>query len=97
MSVCALVPVNMCYISLCDDSFYPIIESKAKWMSYNEKAAYRVEHGIPSTIDEWIADGKMRTAAPTTNPHRRGPTGKYPLWQDTVECILNIIHQKASI
>lgn len=66
-------------------------------MSYDEKAAYRVEHGIPSTIDEWITGGKMHTGAPVVNPHRRGPSGKYPLWQDNVECILNIVHTKVSI
>lgn len=62
-------------------------------MTYDEKVAYRVKHGIPSTIDEWIAAGKMRTEAPTANPFKRGSFGDYPLWQDDVECILNVIRE----
>ncbi|KAF9476933.1 hypothetical protein BDN70DRAFT_934638 [Pholiota conissans] len=63
---------------------------KTKWMTCNKKAAYRVEHSSLSIIDEWIAEGKMHTEAPTANPHNRGLTGEYPLYQDNVECILNI-------
>lgn len=92
-----LLLINMCYVSLCDNYFYLLIERETKWMSYDKKATYRIEHGIPSTIDEWISDGKMHTKAPTANPHRRGPTGEYPLWQDNVKCILNVVCKKVSI
>lgn len=86
----------MRYISLCDD-FYPLIEKKTKWMTYEQKSAYRVEHSIPGTIDQWISEGKRHIEAPAANPHKRGPTGKYPLWQDNVECILNTMAKKVSI
>ncbi len=60
-------------------------------MTYDEKVAYRAKNGVPGTIDEWIAEGKTRTKAPIADPHKRGPSLKYMLWQDDVECILNII------
>ena len=63
-------------------------------MTYEEKFMYRTKHGIPSTIDEWIADGKTCTKAPTANPYKRGPSPEYLLWQDNVECILNVIFKK---
>ncbi|KAF9470043.1 hypothetical protein BDN70DRAFT_902429 [Pholiota conissans] len=78
------------YISLCDSNFYPLVDRKTKYMTCDEKFAYRVEQGIPRTVDEWIAMGKMHTEAPIANPHKRGLSGEYPLWQDNVECILNV-------
>ncbi|KJA12629.1 hypothetical protein HYPSUDRAFT_152316, partial [Hypholoma sublateritium FD-334 SS-4] len=62
-------------------------------MSYEDK----VKHGVPSTIDEWVAYGKTRTNAPTANPHKRGPFGEYPLWQDDVECILRVIRKEEPV
>lgn len=85
------------HTGLCDSDFYPLIDIQCKWMSYEDKVAYRKEHGFPSTIDEWIVYGKARTEAPTANPHKRGPFGEYPLWQDNVECILNVVCKEVSI
>ncbi|KAF9474539.1 hypothetical protein BDN70DRAFT_310420 [Pholiota conissans] len=81
------------HISLCSKDFYPLIQIRTNGMSlaYEDKVAYRVKCGFPRTIDEWIANGKMRTKAPTANPHKRSPHLDYPLWQDDVECILNVI------
>lgn len=81
------------HISLSENDFHPLIHIHSKWMSYEDK----VKHGIPSTIDEWIAYGKTRTNAPTANPHKRGPFGEYPLWQDDVECILRVIRKEVSV
>ncbi|KAF9473203.1 hypothetical protein BDN70DRAFT_899964 [Pholiota conissans] len=78
------------HVSLCNN-FYPLIGRNTKWMSSDERVAYRMKHNIPSTIDEWIANEEVHTNAPTANPHRRGPSGYYPLWQDAVECTLNVI------
>ncbi|KAF9476932.1 hypothetical protein BDN70DRAFT_896939 [Pholiota conissans] len=84
------------HIGLCNDDFYPIIQIRTKGMSYDDKAAYRKKCGFPRTIDEWIDNEKTRTNAPTANPHKRGPYLDYPLWQDDVECILNVIHKENS-
>ena len=83
--------------SLSGNDFYPLIHIRTKYMTYYEKVAYRATHGVPGTIDEWIADGKTCTKAPTTDPHKRGPTLKYLLWQDDVECILNVICKEVGI
>jgi len=83
--------------SLCGNDFYPLIHIHAKYMTYDEKVAYRAKHSVPSTIDRWIADGKTCTKAPTADPHRRGPSLKYLLWQDDVECILNVIRKEVCI
>ena len=85
------MPVK-CSFSLCSNDFYPLIHIQAKYMTYDKKVMYRVKYSVPSTIDKWIADGKACTKAPTTDPHKRGPSLKYLLWQDDVECILNVIH-----
>lgn len=85
------------HAGLCDNDFYHLIQIHSKRMIYEEKIAYPEKHIIPRTIDEWIAYGKMRTKAPTANPHKRGPSGEYPLWQDNVECILNVIYKEVSI
>ena len=53
---------------LCPEDFYPLIHSHSKWMSYKEKVAYRIKHGIPATIDEWIMVEMKHTEAPTANP-----------------------------
>jgi hypothetical protein len=90
------VPIRRSF-SLCDNDFYPLIHIRTKEMTYDEKVAYRAKHGVPGTIDQWIADGKTRTKAPTADPHKRGPSLEYLLWQDEVECILNIIRKKVSI
>ena len=66
-------------------------------MTYDKKVTYRVKHSVPSTIDKWIADGKTHTKAPTTNPQRHGPSLKYLLWQDDVECVLNVIRKEVGI
>ena len=79
------------------NDFYPLTHARTKEMTYDEKVAYRAEHGIPSTIDKWIEDEKTHTKAPTANPHKRGPSLKYPLWQDDVECILNVIRKEVGI
>ena len=81
--------------SLCDSQFYPLIHTK--WMSYGEKLEYRAKHGVPVTIDKWIADGKMNTEAPTSNPHKRDPLAShtYVPSQDNVECILNIAREES--
>ncbi len=64
-------------------------------MTYEEKTAYRAKHGVPRTIDEWIADGMTRTRAPTVNLHGNCcPSLKGLLWRDDVECILNVIHEE---
>jgi hypothetical protein len=83
--------------SLCGDTFYPLINVRAKYMTYDEKVAYRAKHGIPSTIDQWIADGKACTKAPTADPQKRGPSLKYLLWQDDVECVLHVIRKEVGI
>jgi len=83
--------------SLCGDKFYPLINVRAKYMTYDEKVAYRARHGIPSTIDQWIADGKTCTKAPTADPRKCGPSLKYLWWQDDVECILNVIRKEVGI
>ncbi|KDR73906.1 hypothetical protein GALMADRAFT_141676 [Galerina marginata CBS 339.88] len=80
-------------VSLSGNDFYPLINSCTKWMTYDEKVAHGAKHGVPRTIDRWIADGKTRTKAPTANPFKRGPTLEYLLWQDDVECILNVIQK----
>ncbi|KAF9470885.1 hypothetical protein BDN70DRAFT_901765 [Pholiota conissans] len=85
------------HVALCNADFYPLIQIRTKGMSYEDKVAYRVKSGVPRTIDEWIADAKMRVNAPTANPHIRGPYLDYPLWQDDVECILNVVHEEVSV
>lgn len=83
--------------SLTGNDFYPLTHiSTVKGMTYDEKVAYRAKHGIPGSIDEWIAEGKTHTKAPTADPHKRGPSLQYlsRLWQDDVECILNIIRKE---
>lgn len=80
--------------SLCRDDFYPLIHSHSKWMSYSEKAAYRVKHSIPRTINEWIMNEMMHTEAPTANPYTCGPSREYSLLQDSVECTFNVLHHK---
>jgi len=84
-------------LSLSSNDFYPLIHIRTGKVTYDEKIAYRVKHGVPSTIDQWIADEKMHTKAPTADPHKRGPSLKYLLWQDDVECILNIICKEVGI
>ncbi|KAF8951654.1 hypothetical protein BDZ97DRAFT_1931961 [Flammula alnicola] len=66
-------------------------------MTYDEKVAYRVKHGIPNTIDEWISQEKTRTKAPTANPHKRGLCLEYLSWQDDVECIFNVICEEGLV
>ena len=80
--------------SLCHNDFYPLIRNNSKWMSYAEKAAYRIKHSIPSTVDEWIMGEMMHTNAPTANPYACGQSRKYSLLQDTVECTFNVLHHK---
>jgi hypothetical protein len=81
-------------LNLCGDDFYPLIHICTKEMTYDEKVVYRAKHCIPGTIDKWIADEKMHTKAPTSDPHNRGPSLKYLLWQDDVECILIVIRKE---
>jgi hypothetical protein len=84
--------------SLSGNDFYPLTHIRTiKEMTYDEKVAYRAEHGIPGTIDQWIADEKTHTKAPTPDPHKRGPSLKYLSLQDDVECILNIIRKEVGI
>jgi hypothetical protein len=83
--------------SLSGNDFYPLIHIRTKYMTYDEKVAYRAKHGVPGTIDKWIADGKACTKAPTADPHKRGPTLKYLLWQDDVECSLSVIRKEVGI
>ena len=84
--------------SLSGKEFYPLIHIRTgKKMTYDERIEYRAKHSVPSTIDEWIANEKTRTKAPTADPHKRGPSLKYLLWQDDVECILNIIQKEVGI
>ena len=83
--------------SLCDIDFYPLIHVRTKWMTYDEKVIYRANHAIPSTIDEWIAQGKTQTKAPTASLLQRGLRLEYLLWQDDVECILNVIRKEVGI
>ena len=66
-------------------------------MTYDEKAVYRTKHGVPGTINEWIADGKVCTTAPIADPYKRGPSLEYLSWQDDVECILNVIRKEVGI
>jgi hypothetical protein len=84
------MPVRRSF-SLCGDNFYPLINVRAEYMTYDERVVYRAKHGVPSTIDQWIAEGKICTKAPTADPQKRGPSLKYLLWQDDVECVLNVI------
>jgi hypothetical protein len=85
-------------LSLSSNDFYPLIHiSTGKKMSYDEKIAYRATHSVPSTIDQWIANEKMNTEAPTADPYRRGPSLKYLLWRDDVECTLNVMHKEVGI
>ncbi len=85
-------------LSLSSKDFYPLIHIRTgKKMTYDEKIAYRVKHGVPSTIEQWIADEKMHTKAPTADTHKRGPSLKYLLWRDDVECILNVMHKEVGI
>jgi hypothetical protein len=84
-------------LSLSDSDFYPLIHIHTKEMTYDEKVAYRAKHGIPGTIDEWIADGKTCTKAPTANPHKHGRSLEYGSWQDDVECIINVIRKEVGI
>ena len=84
--------------SLSSPDFYLLIHiCTGKKMTYNEKIEYRAKHGIPGTIDEWIANEKMHTQAPTADPHKCGPSLKYLLWQDDVECILNVICSEVGV
>ena len=85
------------HISLCNADFYPLIQIQTKGMSYADKVAYRVQHGVPRTIDDWIASGKMCTKAPAAIPLKHGPCRECQLWQDDVECILSIVHKEVSI
>jgi len=80
--------------SLSGSDFYPLIDICTKTMTYDEKVAYRAEHRVPNTIDMWIADGKTHTKAPIPDPYKRGPSLKILLWQDDVECILNVIFKE---
>lgn len=66
-------------------------------MTYYEKVAYRVKNSVPDTVDKWIVEGKTCTKAPTADPNKRGPSLKYLLWQDDVECILNVIRKEVGI
>ena len=85
-------------LSFSGNDFYPLIHIRTgKKMTYDEKIAYRVKHDVPSTIDQWIADEKMHTEAPTADPLKRGPSLQYLLWRDDVECILNVIRKEVSI
>lgn len=84
-------------LSLTGNDFYPLVHICTKDMTYDQKTAYRAKHGVPNTIDKWIADGKIHTKEPIADPHRRGPSLEYLLWQDDVECILNIICKKVNI
>jgi hypothetical protein len=86
-----------CTLSLSGNDFYPLIHIHTGKMTYDEKIAYRAKHGVPGTIDKWIADEKTRTKAPTADPLKRGSSLKYLLWQDDVECILNVIHKEVGI
>ena len=83
--------------SLSSNNFYLLIHIHTKYMTYYKKVVYHIKHSVPSTIDKWIADGKTCTKAPTTNLHKCGPTLKYLLWQDDIECILNIICKEVGI
>lgn len=84
--------------SLNSSDFYPLVQIRSlKWMAYDEKTAYRAKHGVPRTIDEWIANGITRTKAPTIDLVNRGPCLKNILWQDDVECILSVIHKEVSM
>jgi hypothetical protein len=83
--------------SLSGNDFYPLIHIRTKEMTYDEKIAYRAQHCIPGTIDQWIAEGKTQTKAPTADPLKRGPSLKNILWQDDVECTLIIIRKEVSI
>ncbi len=85
------------YKSLYSDDFYPLIHSRIKWMSYDEKVVYRIKHNIPSTVDEWIAAARTHTRAPVINPHKRGTSRKLSLSEDNVECILNIVECKVRV
>lgn len=84
-------------LSLTENDFYPLIHICTKDMTYEEKVAYRAKHGIPSTVDKWILEGKMHTEAPTADLHKRGPSLKHLSWRDDVECILHIIYKKVNI
>jgi len=87
-----------CPFSLSGPDFYPLIHIRTgKKMMYNEKIEYRAKHGVPGTVDEWIANEKMRTQAPTADPRKRGPSLKYLLWRDDVECILNVIRSEVGV
>lgn len=68
-------------------------------MTYEEKTAYCAKHGVPGTIDKWIADGMTRTKAPTgtVNLRNPGPSFKNLLWRDDVECILNVIRKEVGM
>jgi hypothetical protein len=90
------VPIRR-HFGLSGNDFYPLIHIRTKNMTYDEKVAYRVKHGVPNTVDKWIADGKTCTKAPTADPNKRGPSLKYLLWQDDVECILNVIRKEVGI
>jgi len=83
--------------SLSGNNFYPLVHICTKYMTYEEKMMYRRKLGIPSTIDEWVANEKLCTKAPTANPFERGSSLKYLLWQDDVECILNVVLEKVGI
>ena len=84
--------------TLSGNDFYPLIHIlTGEKMTYDEKIEYRAKHSVPSTIDMWIANEKTCTKAPTPDPQKRGPTLKYLLWQDDVECILNVIHKEVGI
>jgi hypothetical protein len=82
---------------LSGNDFYPLIHINTKYMNNDDKIAYRTKHGVPGTIDKWIADGKTCTEAPTADPHKRGPSLKNLLWKDDVECILNIIRKGVGV
>lgn len=84
--------------SLSGNDFYPLTHIRnIKEMTYVEKVAYRAKHGIPGTIDQWIEDEKGHTKAPTADPLKRGPSLQNLLWQDDVECILNIIRKEVGV
>ncbi len=90
-------PRSYMYKSLCGDDFYPLIYDNTRYMSHDEKVAYRVENDIPNTVDKWIEEEKIHTEKPTAKPYDRNAPSAYASLQDNVECILNVTREVVSV
>ena len=65
-------------------------------MSKEQTAAYRAKHGVPTTIDKWIAEARVDMEEPVVDQGTSRQSLEFLLWQDKVECILNVVRKPVS-